>query len=316
MTFTIRRPMLNDAEEIVSLSKKISDRYFEELDEWEKAAENQDNLRRYFVVNSNNYPSIIGYAGVRPDIPRQTGLGLFRIQLGVDPKWRKQGIGHGLIDAVSHELREINTATMRVRVVENNENLRFFLKMGFSEYERMIRLKANVVNIDTNILNSQINEHKSRGITISTLEEELKETSDCFIKLYELEKELLANFPNTNPVVPISYKAFLNNLTHLRDVYKGYFIAKDGENYIGCCYITKKEADKHGLGQGLTGVLSKYQKRGIATTLKYCTIQYAKQTGFHYIETASLSNNIKMLAVQRKVGFRIEESEIRLEKKI
>ncbi len=316
MTFTIRRPMLNDAEEVVSLSKRISDRYFEELDEWEKASENQDNLRRYFVVNSNNYPNIIGYAGVRPDIPRQPGLGLFRIQLGVDPKWRNQGIGHGLIDAVSHELQEINAATMRVRIVENNEILRFFLKMGFSEYEQMIRLKANVVNIDTNLLDSQIIEHKSRGITISTLEEELRENSDCFIKLYELEKELVASLPNTNPVVPMSYEAFLNKLTHIRDVYKGYFIAKDGTNYIGCCYITKKEADKHGLGQGLTGVLSIYQKRGIASTLKYCTIQYAKQNGFHYIETASLSNNIKMLAVQRKVGFRIEESEIRLEKKI
>ncbi|UVI29370.1 GNAT family N-acetyltransferase [Paenibacillus spongiae] len=316
MSCSIRRPMIKDAEEVVSLSREIADRYHvENADDWVKACEHQDVYKRYFVAVHDQTPGIIGYACVRPDIPRQPGLGKYRLLLGVKPEWRNKGVGHKLLEAISHELHGMQAAAVRVRLAESKD-IGFFTKRGFDEYERMLRLQADIAQCDVSGLSSLLDEQASKGIVISTLEAELKYAPDCFRKLYEFEQELFTIWPTIDPVVPMSYEAFRDQLNRLQDVHDGYFIAKDGAAYIGCSYVMRKDSEPYGLVQGLTGVLRRYQRRGIATALKYCTMQYARQHGFHSIETASLSHNEPMLAVQRKAGFTLMEAEVRLEKRL
>lgn len=310
--YLIRRPIITDVEEVVTLSGAITDKYIEHRDEWKAACEYHIENKSYLVAAADS--KILGYACIRPDIPRQPWSGKYRLQIGVNYKYRRKGIGHRLIDAIIDELQIIKANIVRVRVIENNE-VDFFTKMGFAEYERMVRLRADVAEIETSSVNSLLNDHRTRGITISTLDEELKQMPDFLMKLYEFEREIYKLFLNTDPVVPISYKDFCDTLNQMKDLHNGYFIAKDGSDIIGCCYVMYKTTDPNGLIQGLTGVLSSHQKQGIATVLKYCTIQYAKQNNYQYIETSSLGHNEKMLKVQRKVGFTVKGNEIRLEKK-
>lgn len=316
MEYAIRRPIATDAEEVAALSRELSDKYFEPKEEWKKACEREEPHRRYWVACRNDGLALTGYACIRPDLPRQPGYGKFRISLGVAQGWRKQGIGLGLLDAVIQDLYQMKAAAARVRVEEGSEPLEFFKRSGFVEYERMVRLRADLPAIDTSCTDLLISGLDSRGITITTLGLELRHTADCLFKLYELEKKIAALLPTTDPVVPVTYDVFLDHLARNKELDEGYFIAMENGNYIGCSYLMKKESDPRGISQGLTGVLRSYQNRGIATALKYCTLRYSKQNGYQFIETASLSHNASMLAVQQKAGFRIEASEVRLEKKL
>jgi len=316
MIYMIRRPTLTDVEEVCAVSRELSDKVFERKEEWTKACEREERYKKYWVACRNDGFVLTGYACIRPDLPRHPASGKFRITIGVALEWREKGIGGALLDAVVGDLHRVKAIAARVRVEEGSEPLAFFQKRGFAEYERMVRLRVDLPQIDIGGTETLISRQEERGISITTLEQELQLSDDCLSKLYELERKLAALLPTTDPVVPMSYDVFLDQLASNKELVKGHFIAKDNGEYIGCSYLMKKESDSRGVLQGLTGVLGSYQNRGIATTLKFCTLRYSKLNGYEYIETSSLSHNASMLAVQRKAGFRVESSEVRLEKKL
>ncbi len=126
----------------------------------------------------------------------------------------------------------------------------------------------------------------------------------CLEKLYELHNLIMADVPTPAPFTPPSFEHFLHySINHPDVISGGYFIATEGDRYVGQSDLWRSKEEPLDLYQGLTGVRREYRQRGIAMALKLKTIGYAKSHGFRVIKTWNNSNNVGMLHINRKLGF-------------
>jgi ribosomal protein S18 acetylase RimI-like enzyme len=103
--------------------------------------------------------------------------------------------------------------------------------------------------------------------------------------------------------------------------YESYWMIIDGTT-VGCCAFQKhvdfqEDIRPKATGCGLnprmqgslyistTGILPKYQGAGLGSLFKSWQIAYARRNGFHRIVTNTRSRNARMIALNRKFGFRI-----------
>ncbi|HVS82958.1 MAG TPA: DUF3471 domain-containing protein [Pyrinomonadaceae bacterium] len=93
-----------------------------------------------------------------------------------------------------------------------------------------------------------------------------------------------------------------------------YFIAKDGDQYVGLSDVSLFDALPGGVTQGFTGVLRKYRRRGIATSLKLREIEYVRAHSYKVIQSFNRPAQSAVLALNQKLGFQILSSNVTLEK--
>ncbi|MFB5085566.1 GNAT family N-acetyltransferase [Symbiobacterium thermophilum] len=68
------------------------------------------------------------------------------------------------------------------------------------------------------------------------------------------------------------------------------------------------------LAQHFTGVHPDHRGLGIALALKCLVTRYAQQNGYRRVTTATQETNAAMLAVNRRLGFRVAYSHLRRER--
>ena len=136
-------------------------------------------------------------------------------------------------------------------------------------------------------------------------------------KLHELVQIISADMPSVASFTPTSYEQWeafeLKNPNLLPE---GYMIAKDGSNYVGLSTVWRIDKEPRGLVQGNTGVRREYRGRGIAVALKLKVIDFARRNGYEKVKTWNASDNVPMLAVNTKLGFKREVGWITLEKNL
>ncbi|MDP7622098.1 MAG: GNAT family N-acetyltransferase, partial [SAR324 cluster bacterium] len=76
-----------------------------------------------------------------------------------------------------------------------------------------------------------------------------------------------------------------------------------GNHITGLNNLWKNEIEK-GINTGLTGVLRKYRRKGIATALKHTCLTWAKNQGYEWIRTDNVDTNTGMLSINLRVGFK------------
>src|SRR5207245_4943489 len=94
----------------------------------------------------------------------------------------------------------------------------------------------------------------------------------------------------------------------------GYFLAKDGSNFVGMSDVHRIDSEPAVLNQDDTGVIREYRGRGIATALKLRVIDFGKKNGYRIIKTWNDSVNASMLAINNKLGFKRQVGWILMEK--
>ena len=124
-------------------------------------------------------------------------------------------------------------------------------------------------------------------------------------KIHELVQLIQADMPREADFTPLSYEDWdtysLKNPQLLTD---GYFLAKDGSNFVGMSDVHRIDSEPGVLNQDDTGVIREYRGRGIATALKLKVIEFGKKNGYRTIKTWNDSVNASMLAINNKLGFR------------
>ena len=108
------------------------------------------------------------------------------------------------------------------------------------------------------------------------------------------------NDPLTKPTFEHWQKTVLENPNLLPDA---WFIALDGDRYVGESTLLKSRADPNVLYTGATGILREYRRRGIALALKLRAIRYAKSVSCPQIRTWNETNNRAMLSINEALGF-------------
>jgi RNA polymerase sigma factor (sigma-70 family) len=269
--------------------------------------------RRHYVAEHAETGELLGYGSVEQTIylPR------YRLILVVDPLRLGRGVGELLLERLTGDLHEADAVTVTFRDYESSNELQNFLKgRGFTETTRLLELRLTPGDADLAPFSSVVEQVKARGISISTLAEERARDPLYVEKLYELTTALKSDDPARDFFTPPAYnereaRLWLEHSYVLPDA---YFIAKDGDQYVGVTDLNLLEALPGGVSQGFTGVRREYRRRGVATALKACAIEYARLRGYRTIRAFNRPAHSSLLALNEKLAFRRLFSHVALEK--
>lgn len=231
----------------------------------------------------------------------------YRAGLYVHPDHRRRGVGARVLREILGALEGRRAARVTMWTREDHAPGASLLgRFGFSEYVRDIESRLQVAAADLSELRRHAERIEARGITITTLSDEMARDPDCLRALYHVHCVIDMSAPqeDPDPPTPLSYLDFLRlEAQHPLTIPDGFFIAKHGDLYVGESYLKRSDGDPTRLNQDLTGVLPLYQRGGIATLLKLQTIAYAQQHGYREIRTFNSSLNAPMLAINKRLGF-------------
>lgn len=270
-------------------------------------------IRRHYVAEHSKTAELLGYGSIEQSVflPR------YRLILVIAPEWLRRGVGRLLLDQLMNDLREVGAVTVTFRDYESSSEAQSLLKeYGFAETMRLLDLRLAAAETDLSPFLPLLERVKAAGITISTLREERQHGTRYVEKLYELTTTLKQDDPTRDFFQPPSYyereaRLWLERPYVLEDA---YFIAKDGDDYIGLTDLNLLEAVPGSLSSGFTGVRREYRRRGIATALKARAIQYAQQHRVRIIRAFNRPEHAALLALNKRLGFRHAYSHVTLEK--
>lgn len=263
-------------------------------------------LRKYVVTNETK--CVLGY-GLIWEQSASPYL-ILKIEILFHPD---QEVEEQLFEKILNDIQVIGPYAIQARTFHDQTRLlQFYEKHGFVENHRMMHVYLPLLNIDLTPFEELENKLNAQGIAITTLAEERVSDGNYFSKLQALNNLTWADYP-TEPLVP-STSPNDQMLTHEDNISEAYFIARMGELYIGHSHLMKLPSDPQNLIQGLTATLREYRGKGIATALKIKGIEFANRMGYKGILTSTRNTNAPMDAVNKKLGWRPNYSEVRLEK--
>lgn len=261
--------------------------------------------RRLVALSEHDY--IVGYA-LAVHYPSQ-GKGKFHIQIVVDPAFRNRGIGASLYDQALAFVREQGAEVVYCEVQERfPEALRFARHRGFAIHLHEVGAALDLPSLDERRFHGVLEAVEQSGIRISSLAQE-GNTLDNQRRLYEINRIAALDNPSSDGTFP-SFEVWLKLIPGSADFQPaGQIVAIDTARadgayigFSGVSYIAETNIAE----TLLTGVAQGYRGRGIATALKLHVSRFAVAHGATQIVTRVNSKNRAMLAINAKLGFRVE----------
>ena len=246
--------------------------------------------------------------------------GKYGIGIDVHPDYRRRGIGTALYDhiweALSPRQPKPHLLTANTRQ-SKTEAVRFLEKRGFKPVMRWMISYLDVEAFDAAAFAAVKARVEDQGIKICTFTELEAVDSEARRTYYALDCAVSEDEPNTSPLtVPpfdVFEKQFFENPNFNPDA---FFIALDGEVYVGMAEITPNKEKPSEFISGFGGVLRSHRRQpGIMSALKLHTINYAKAQGAKTIKTGNEENN-PMLQINLNFGFETVDASVAFEKRV
>ena len=244
------------------------------------------------------------------------------IEIIVEKKHRRQGIGTQLLRLLFQKSKEINREVLQT-VTNLKEGREFCLRYGakIASYRSINRLYMKDINWKE--MNKWCLEGKrtAKGVTIETFQDVPEEYIEEFVELYTKTENLAPDYETGD------YKG-LKVTTESRRYSEEFHKKKD---FIWTTKVTKEEDgtlsgfteiyfNKHlpyAVDQDMTGVLPQYRGKKLGKWLKADMLFYIRENypNIIFIETGNANNNTPMLSINKRMGFKkhIEEYLMKLD---
>jgi len=237
------------------------------------------------------------------------------VVVNVLPSRQREGIGSYLYETLLTEARKREARGLRCYVRENSAAGRAFLaKRAFRESRRKWRSSLDVDSADISQLASLVRTITSEGIEFTTLSREGGNDPQVLQRVHDLDSVTGEDEPRDGAYSPLPFEQyrrfFLTGEHFLPDA---WFLAKEGNQYVGITSGAREPAQPQVLQQYYTAVRSEFRQRKIALTLKLMLIDYAKRNGYARIETTNDSVNARMWRLNEGLGFQKVHELIQLE---
>jgi mycothiol synthase len=271
-------------------------------------------LRRFECVDPEK-DRIVGY-GQLINVPDMYHPRKFTANILVDPEHQCRGIGRAIYNRLYEELAQRNAILVWTTVKEDlAKRIEFFRRRGFVERTRNWESRLDLTTARTAPFQRYVDKLLKEGITFMTLAQEQNRGGDSLRKIHELVQLIQADMPREAEFTPLSYENWVSySVKNPQLLPEGYFIAKDGEKYVGMSDVHRIDTEPSVLQQDDTGVIREYRGRGIATALKTKITEFGQRNGYRMIKTWNDSVNAAMLAVNTKLGFKRQIGWIIMEK--
>jgi GNAT superfamily N-acetyltransferase len=227
----------------------------------------------------------------------------YAVWVGVHPRMQRRGIGGALATRLMDELRERRATAVRMWVRESmTESVAWLGRRAVRELHRSWESRLDVPALDASRFTEEA--RVPDGIEVVTLEDELAEDPERLREVFEMDNVLSLDVPRVDPFTPPPFEMFRDSVvTGPRALPEAFFLAKDGDRYVGVSNLERLESLPDTLYTGFTGVRREYRGRGIAMCLKLRAIDYARRRGFRWIRTGNSTLNAPMLGINMKLGF-------------
>ncbi len=272
-------------------------------------------LHRRFVAWDRPAQAVVGYASIEQQEgnyhPRK-----YWAQVSVDPDHQGRGVGSALFARLEREARSLDALALWASVSEAEvRGVRFFHDRGFIEQRRFHRSRLDLGTVPDRYPFDRTEALEKAGIAITTLREEGPERSTVRDRLYDLRRATATDLPVLGEATPMSFEQFVRDeLEGPGFLPEGTFLARVGEVYVGVTSLTRSATGPPGVHVGFTGVRREYRGKGIATTLKARSIDFARRAGLASMDTGNDDANRPIRSINERLGFRTFETLILGEK--
>jgi GNAT superfamily N-acetyltransferase len=230
--------------------------------------------------------------------------GKFLLYAQVHPDRQGRGIGSGLFSGLIERLTEHKPRILSSFTREDHEaGIAFLRNRGFHVSLREVDSELELSSFTEETFADVVRRVRESGIEILTASELAERDPDWIRKAWELNGEIIPDVPDDDLLTNEPLAEFEKTFCHPDFIPEGYFIALDGERYVGMSSVWKRRSKEGELYTRLTGVVRSHRRRGIATALKVRAHAFAKSTGARAIVTDNEEHN-PMYDLNLKLGFR------------
>src|SRR2546422_2434774 len=280
----------------------------------ETMAQTKHFLQRFECIDLEQ-DQIVGFGEVF-NLPGMFHRGKFMVNILVAPERQGTGIGRAIYNRINDELVNLNAILVWAMSKEDlPRRIEFFRRRGFVEKSRSWESRLDLTIADTAKFGGYVEKALKEGITFTTLAEERLRGQDSLRKIHELVQLITADMPREATFTPLTFEQWETfSLKNPQLIPEGYFIAKEGQTYVGMSNVHRIDTEPRVLNQDDTGVIRECRGRGIAMALKLKVIEFGKKNGYGTIKTWNDSSNASMLAVNTKLGFKRQVGWVMMEK--
>jgi GNAT superfamily N-acetyltransferase len=257
---------------------------------------------------------VVGYGVVVEILSEEPGL--FYVEATVDPDFRRRGIGARLLQAVETYGAELKATRLVGWVHDTYEHAAAFSKVQGYEpngaSEQTSRLHVPTAHLDGFERVEQALRHD--GVDIDLLADHADD-ENFMRQVYRVDMDSHRDVPSSVPWKDLSYEEWLGI-----GVYgpgrspQWAWVGVEGGVPIGLArlrlYAAEKAADN-----AYTGVLASHRGQGIARALKNRTVAWSRENGVEWIYTGNEARNVRMLAINRSLGYQFLPRAIEVEKR-
>ncbi|MFN8493741.1 MAG: GNAT family N-acetyltransferase [Caldilineaceae bacterium] len=245
--------------------------------------------------------------------------GRYLVHVGVHPAFRRQGIGAALYDHLMVQMADEEpkgTIFMGKCWEAQPESVRFITQRGFVQTGREQMSELDVQTFDMQPFADVAERMRQQGITILPYPELAAADPLCQRKCYAMQSESMVGMPKVTTQANRSCEQYVQQVFgNSAFIPEAFFIALDQGRYVGLSALCDEHEDRTRLATDYTGVIPSHRRRGIATALKLCCIQYAQAHGARTITTGNDSTN-PMYQINVALGFKPAPAELLFEMKL
>jgi GNAT superfamily N-acetyltransferase len=181
-----------------------------------------------------------------------------------------------------------------------------FLQFGFSEVFRSFGANLELTDFEPERFADLEPALNARDITIKSYAE-LEGDASRAAKLEAIQREVLADLPSYEPVVPanMDYKD--------RRLWEPFFVAMRGDEYLGFASLDGKP-DGSVVHFDASGVSRSHRRQGIGLALAAKLTAWAKQAGFAELNDGGARSNAAHIGILERLGFELEPDWVTFEK--
>ena len=230
--------------------------------------------------------------------------GKFLLYAQVLPASQRQGIGGALLnELIEAALSQGATILQSFTREDRPECVEFLRRRGFEVSMREQNSELDLTAFDVGKYAELLRSVADSGIRILPVSELAGTDPDWKRRLWELNGEIIPDVPDDDVLVNEPFEEFAKLFEHPDYLPDGYFVALDGDEYIGLSSVWRRQLKEAELYTRLTGVVRSHRRRGIATALKVTAADYGRSRGARKIVTDNEENN-PMYLLNVALGFR------------
>ncbi|TDU90210.1 putative N-acetyltransferase YhbS [Kribbella voronezhensis] len=264
-------------------------------------AELRTNTSRVVLIAVED-DEVVGYGNVY--LPEQGAESpRLRITVQVPPTERRRGIGSALAEAITEAAAKAGAGGLLVVVSDDDDSKRFAIARGFTLARRMSHAKAELSQAPAPAAVPE-------GLRLVTFDEvDPQRLWDAWAAVADGDPSGLSHTP--------AYDEWLAADWNHPDLRRDLSIAVLSDDQQVVSFVsTTADPERRVIWSNLTGTIPSYRGRGLAKVVKSAALARSRDAGFVTAFTGNDSNNLPMLAVNRRLGYETTASAWTAEKNL